>query len=90
MMRIEKDFRGEVPVPEEALYGIHALRGRMNFPEETRFHPEWYQAVGVVKQACYQTIMNFIRAIRQKFEDDPEKTTQVIQRLGLSNERIYP
>ncbi len=88
-MRIEKDFRGEVAIPAEALYGIHTARACRNFPDTTRFHPEWYRAVGVVKQACYQTILAFMRAIRKKFEDNPEQMERILQRLGLPNERIY-
>lgn len=88
-MRIEKDFRGEVAIPTDALYGIHTARACRNFPDTTRFHPEWYRAVGVVKQACYQTIIAFMRAIRQKFEDNPEKMERIWQRLSLPDERVY-
>ncbi|NTW25635.1 MAG: aspartate ammonia-lyase, partial [Lentimicrobium sp.] len=53
--RTESDFLGSRQVPVEALYGIHALRARENFPDLTPFHKEWYQAMGLVKQACYMT-----------------------------------
>lgn len=66
-MRIEKDFIGEEKIPQEALYGIHALRAQRNFPDETPFPKEWYQAMGSVKQACYQTCLKFNRAVEKKF-----------------------
>jgi len=30
--RIERDFLGEVEVPQDALHGVHAARARENFP----------------------------------------------------------
>ena len=50
-MRKEKDFLGELEIPSEALYGIHSCRARENFPDKTAFHKEWYEAIGLVKQA---------------------------------------
>ncbi len=32
MFRIEKDTLGEKEIPLDALYGIHALRAKENFP----------------------------------------------------------
>jgi len=65
--RTESDFLGSRQVPEDALYGIHALRARENFPDHTPFHTEWYQAIGLVKQACYLTASSFFKALEQKF-----------------------
>jgi len=65
--RTESDFLGSKQVPADALYGIHALRARENFPDFTPFHTEWYQAMGLVKQACYLTASSYFRAIRQKY-----------------------
>lgn len=65
-MRIESDYLGEKHIPAEALYGIHALRASENFPDNTRFHLEWYKAVGKVKEACYKTYQNFKQAIATK------------------------
>lgn len=62
-MRVEKDFLGEVSLPEDALYGIQAYRAKMNFPDTTPFFKEWYQAIGVVKLACYQTYRSFSDAL---------------------------
>jgi len=65
--RTESDFLGSKQVPADALYGIHALRARENFPDLTPFHTEWYQAMGLVKQACYLTASSYFSAIKQKY-----------------------
>ncbi len=67
-MRTEKDFLGEVQLPVKALYGINAWRARQNFPENTPFHIEWYEAIGAVKLACYQTYRKFIQGVEKKFK----------------------
>lgn len=69
-MRKEQDFLGEVEIEDNVLYGIHALRAKDNFPDNTLFHIEWYKAIGLVKQAAYNTIENFIKAVESKY---PEK-----------------
>ncbi|MBM3404122.1 MAG: aspartate ammonia-lyase [Bacteroidetes bacterium] len=61
--RIESDSLGEKEVPGGALYGIHSLRARENFPDSIPFHPEWYRAIGLVKQACYRTYRSFREAV---------------------------
>jgi len=66
-MRIEKDFLGIREVPETALYGIHALRARENFPDHNAFPVEWYKAIGLVKQACYMTYLSYQGALQKKF-----------------------
>lgn len=66
-MRTEKDFIGEKEIPEEALYGIHSVRARENFPDKTPFHIEWYKAIGTTKLACYQTYGSFKQAVAQKY-----------------------
>jgi aspartate ammonia-lyase len=58
-MRIEKDFLGERQIPEDALYGIHSVRAKENFPDQTPFHKEWYQATALVKLSCYRTYRSF-------------------------------
>ena len=65
--RNEHDLIGEMPIPADALYGIHAARARANFPDETRFHIEWYKALGLVKKACYQTAEAYENAMLEKF-----------------------
>lgn len=48
------------------LYGIHSVRARENFPDEGRFHYEWYRAMAVTKQASYLTAASFFtEAARQ-------------------------
>jgi aspartate ammonia-lyase len=65
--RIEKDLIGSRNIPEEALYGIHALRAKENFPDLTAFPIEWYEAVGIVKQACFETCRAYYSAIKIKY-----------------------
>ncbi len=66
-MRVEEDYLGRKEIPDNALYGIHALRASENFPDRTPFHEEWYRALGLVKLACYQTYQKFRKAINQKY-----------------------
>lgn len=70
-MRKEKDFLGEILLPDDVLYGIHAHRASENFANHTPFSKEWYCAVGLVKQACYQTALSFARASAEKFPEKP-------------------
>jgi aspartate ammonia-lyase len=65
--RTESDFIGSIDIPAEALYGIHASRARENFPDKSQFPVEWYQAVGLVKKACYLTYQSFKSAASEKF-----------------------
>ncbi len=67
-MRVEKDFIGERQIEDHALYGIHSLRAKENFPDLTRFHIEWYQAVGTVKHACYLTYKDFAASMQFKYK----------------------
>lgn len=65
-MRREKDFLGEKQLDDNVLYGIHSVRARENFPDEGRFHYEWYRAMAVTKQASYLTAASFFtEAARQ-------------------------
>ncbi len=66
-MRIEKDFIGEKELSDDALYGIHAVRAKENFPDQTPFHKEWYKAIGIVKLACYHTYKKFKEAVNYKY-----------------------
>jgi aspartate ammonia-lyase len=68
-MRIEKDFLGSREIPEEALYGIHALRAKENFPDQTQFHTEWYKSTGLVKLACYETYERYCQALYKKYHN---------------------
>ena len=59
MFRIEKDTLGEKQLPDNALYGIHAIRAKENFEGNSQFPAEWYKAVGIAKFACYRTYRKF-------------------------------
>ncbi|MBW6497783.1 MAG: hypothetical protein K0B09_05310 [Bacteroidales bacterium] len=67
--RIEKDFLGQVDLPADALYGINAFRAALNFPDHTPFLKEWYQAMGLVKLACYRTVISFKNAAAGKYPE---------------------
>jgi len=58
-MRKENDFLGTLEIDENALYGIHSLRAKQNFPNTIPFPIEWYKAMGTVKLACYYTYEHF-------------------------------
>ena len=66
-MRKEKDQIGEVEIEDNVLYGIHSYRARLNFPETSPFHIEWYKAIGTVKKACYYTLQDFYRSLKDKY-----------------------
>ena len=53
MNRLEHDLVGEMPVPEGAYYGIHALRAAENFPITGRRLPEeMIVSMAWIKKAC--------------------------------------
>lgn len=68
-MRTETDSFGSREIPEGVLYGIHSARAVGNFPYSQPFAPEWYRAVGLVKQACYITCKEFGKAVAQAYPD---------------------
>jgi aspartate ammonia-lyase len=68
-MRIEKDFLGEIEIPDNVLYGIHSVRAKENFPDTTPFHIEWYRAMATVKKACYITARDFLLKLKQNTSD---------------------
>ncbi len=72
-IRIEKDFLGEKTIPEDALYGIHSIRAKENFPDNTVFHIEWYKALGSVKKACYLTAKDFFEKASEKIKLEQTK-----------------
>ena len=67
-MRTEKDFIGSKKLEDKVLYGIHSVRARENFPDNTPFHLEWYKAVGTTKLACYLTYKSFKKSLKQKYD----------------------
>jgi aspartate ammonia-lyase len=70
MYRTERDSLGSKEIPSGALYGIHALRAKENFPDNSRFASEWYKAVGIAKVACYNTYRKFRNAATDKYGND--------------------
>ena len=70
MFRIEKDSLGRKEIPSDALYGIHALRAKENFPGNTPFPVEWYKAVGLTKLACYNTYRKFRDTATEKYGEN--------------------
>lgn len=68
-MRTEIDILGELDVPKDALYGIHSLRARKNFPSESLFHVEWYETLATVKLACYQSVIAYRKAAGESFPE---------------------
>jgi fumarate hydratase class II len=54
-MRIERDSMGELPVPDDALYGASTQRAVLNFPVSGRPMPEAFiRSLGLIKLACAQ------------------------------------
>jgi len=52
-MRIERDSMGELPVPDDALYGASTQRAVLNFPISGRPMPAAFiRGLGLVKLAC--------------------------------------
>ncbi|HDP76370.1 MAG TPA: aspartate ammonia-lyase [Bacteroidales bacterium] len=64
--RTETDYLGSMQLPADALYGIHSVRAKENFPDTTPFHIERYQAMGLVKQACYLTYADMVQVLREE------------------------
>jgi len=67
-MRTEHDFLGKKEIPKQALYGIHSLRAKENFPANSRFSKTWYQAVADVKLSVYQTYKRFKKALQAGYD----------------------
>jgi aspartate ammonia-lyase len=66
-MRTEKDLIGILKIDDNALYGIHSLRAKLNFPDNTPFQLEWYKAIGLTKLACYLTYKDFKTSVLSKY-----------------------
>ncbi len=89
-MRLEKDFLGDVQISDNALYGIHSWRAKQNFNNTTSFYIEWYQAMGLVKMACYNTYKRLkSTAIENKVESKiPNINEEVIEALCITANEI--
>ncbi len=87
--RVETDSLGEFSVPRDALYGIHALRSRNNFPLSGRLvHPALISAYGAVKLACATT-----NHALGAWSENPAKAEAIFRacrelEAGLLNEHI--
>ncbi len=90
MVRIEKDSLGKKEIPFEALFGIHAVRARENFPYVSPFSFDWYKAVGITKLACYNTYIKFHDAAIEKYGQIPlvKITQEVLDALCESANEI--
>lgn len=90
--RSETDFIGTLEIDNDALFGIHSVRAKTNFPDTTRFHAEWYQALATVKKACYITAGDFYTKASQKlkFENSPIKpiNAEVLDSMILAASEI--
>jgi len=71
MFRTENDTLGKKEIPADAMYGIHAIRAKENFPDRTPFPLDWYKAVGITKLACYNTYRKFRDAALSRYGDKP-------------------
>ena len=91
-MRVEHDFLGDKDIPSDALYGIHAVRAVENFPDNTRFHAEWYRAVGLTKLACYLTYQSFKKATIESYSSNkipfPLMDDKVVEALIAAAEEV--
>lgn len=67
-MRKEQDFIGIKELDDNALYGIHSLRARDNFPDLTPFQIDWYMAMAITKRACYLTAASFFSEAAKQYD----------------------
>lgn len=54
-MHYEEDCVGRLAVPDDVLYGVHALRAADNFPFKGKTHPALIHAAVMIKKAAAQT-----------------------------------
>lgn len=66
MMRTESDYMGSELLPQQALYGIAALRSSQNFTLQRPFSIAWYKSLGQVKKACFVTLKNLYLLLEEK------------------------
>ncbi|MCX7696488.1 MAG: lyase family protein [Bacteroidales bacterium] len=84
-MRREQDILGEIELPDDALYGIHAWRAKNNFGVNRSFPQEWYKAMGMVKLAYYELYIQYFDAVKKKYPEfvrnlrDPSKFHYLIE-----------
>jgi aspartate ammonia-lyase len=90
MFRTERDSLGEKQIPSGALYGIHALRASENFPPNSPFPIEWYEAVGLTKKSCYISYGKFLKAVEKTGKDIPLRkiSDHIIENLVSAAEEV--
>jgi aspartate ammonia-lyase len=92
-LRKERDYLGEMSLPSDALYGIHAMRAAQNFPDRSRFNESWYRAAGLVKKGCYITYEAFIQAAERQYPASPvlEQAIppEITKALILAADEVY-
>lgn len=92
-MRIESDYLGSREISDDALYGIHSLRAKENFPDTTSFHIEWYKSMGLVKKACYLTYQEFSKAVKSDVDSSskgyPLISDEIIQSLISASQEVF-
>ena len=77
--RLENDLIGECKVPYDALYGIHSLRAKINFPysvnssSDLKFDIDWYKSIGKIKLAYYTSYEKFIKSYNEKYSNHNDK-----------------
>ena len=92
--RVENDSLGSANIPQDALYGIHSYRAASNFKNSIPFSEEWYKAVGIVKQACYQTYKKFKSEANIKFGQESNNflafiSDEIVDALIESSSKLY-
>lgn len=87
-MRIEKDSLGELQLPEDALYGIHALRSYNNFPKSfERINPYFIKAYFYVKLAAAETNYKCGLLFKEKFDAMEEAIENLIKETDEAIEK---
>jgi len=80
-MRKESDYLGVKEIDDNALYGIHSLRAKENFPDITPFHYEWYKAMGIVKQSCFLAYKEFLSTLKSENVFDSIKIDLIDEKI---------
>jgi len=79
-MRKEKDSLGEIEVPQNALYGVHSIRGNNNFPQTgERINPYLIKGFFQVKLAATETNYKCGLLFKEKYEAMHEATVELIK-----------
>lgn len=66
-IRLEKDSLGSKQVPASALYGIHSLRAKENFPGQEPFSKEWFKAIALTKLAVFRSVLLFKKELEKQY-----------------------